>query len=100
MTFQRKSSIDITDISAFCFTCHGCGASLSIPATGTLKKGKLERCPTCDDQWSNGSSGNVKTVNEFHDALAILRFAVADKERSGFRFTLELASDPASTAKD
>jgi Zn-finger nucleic acid-binding protein len=100
MTYQQKKSLEISDIKAFCFICKECGVSLSIPTTASLKSGRLEACPTCDEPWLNSSTGNIKALMAFKDALATLAFAVGDGSKSRFTFSLEIASDPSLTGKD
>jgi hypothetical protein len=52
--------LELLDIVAFCFTCKGCGISLSIPASANLKNGKLEKCPFCDDVWMTPLTGSIR----------------------------------------
>jgi hypothetical protein len=98
MTSQQKRTIEISDLVAFCFTCKQCGVSLSIPISATLKNDRPSRCPSCDEQWATYPLGSVGRFLELKFALMKLSESIGESDR--FTFSIEIASDPASTAKD
>ena len=99
MTSQQKRMIELSDLVAFCVTCKGCGVSLSIPALASVKDKRLERCPSCDDIWMTPITGSVRKFVDFKNALTSLRSSIEGGKADGFSLTLEIASDPVSTAK-
>lgn len=97
MTSQQKRTIELSDITAFCFTCKQCGVSLSIPASATLKHERPAKCPSCDEQWMIPATGSIRKFVDFKEALTKLRESIGENDR--FTLAIEIASDPVSTSK-
>ncbi len=98
MMYQQKRMLELSDLISFCFTCKGCGISLSIPASANLKSGRLEKCPSCDDVWMTPVTGSVRKFLDFKQAFNSLTSSFEGGKVDGFTLTLEIASDPVSTA--
>jgi len=90
--------IEFSDLVAFCFTCKECGVSLSIPASATLKNERPAKCPSCDEVWMTPATGSVARFLEFKESLLKLRDSIENGKTNGFILTIELSSDPVSTA--
>jgi hypothetical protein len=102
MTEHTKRFIEMVDIVGLRFECahEGCGASLALPLKPEIIKDEtLTKCPSCGREWAleNKSGGRgfdsravfkslVKAIDEVH------------KARSGFSFSLELKTPPASVS--
>ena len=96
MTSQTKYYIELPDIKGLRFECKGCAAVLTLPIKADISK-TLLRCPQCRKGWLElENSTNELLIQE----LARQIQAVALKSQEiGFRFSLELSSDPAASAK-
>lgn len=98
MTIQQKRMIELLDILAFCFTCKKCGSSLSIPVASELQEDKPSGCPACNERWKASNVDSIARFAEFKFSLKKLNESLGQYD--GFTLTLEISSDPVSTAKD
>jgi hypothetical protein len=96
MTSQTKHYIEVSDILSVRCDCKHCGASLSLPLSRDVGKSLLV-CPQCNKGWARLDNSTEETlISEF--ALKVEKL-VSSLPRLGFNLLLEIASDPASTAK-
>jgi hypothetical protein len=95
MTYQHKKLLEISDIAAFSFTCKQCGISLSVPVLSEPKKGKLDKCPACDEPWLATADGNLQVVEDLRKAFKIFSERLSGKG-TGFKFALEIPAEPVS----
>lgn len=102
MTYQHKRLIELSDIKGLNFICKQCGVSLSIPASGELKKGKLATCPHCDSPWLSHADLAVIAVADLKKALSEMSAVLQTwaNRPEGFQFSFEIEADPALNGED
>jgi hypothetical protein len=104
MTSQTQKFIELSDILALKLECKHCESVLAIPSSRDMARredvGKLSICPVCQRPWATlGGATYEPLIAKFVSALNEMRNAFKDAP-IGFTLTLEISSDPVSTAKD
>jgi DNA-directed RNA polymerase subunit RPC12/RpoP len=95
MTVQAKKFIAPGDVAAMRIDCTRCGASLSIPISGSIRIDRLYGCPNCNEPWLKLPSGASLDLEVRNCVAALNELAqrLKHKEYGGFNLHLEVRDE-------
>jgi predicted Zn-ribbon and HTH transcriptional regulator len=85
MTFEDRTTLELSDIQTLRFECTACGVGLTFPAAQSIRI--PVECPSCKAQWMGTHETDYVSIQHLVQAIRYLR---SPGDTAAYRLRLEL----------